>query len=74
MKTIYSIINLKSGKEKRVTKDKLIDYIISFKPKYCTWFNTKKEVFIFINICKNRKFVITRGYKHAGIYDVWEYK
>lgn len=72
MKRIFSIVNPSNGKEKRVTESQLEKKISEFKPKFSSPYPTKKKALDWAALRTNKtKDLITRGYKHAGIYDVW---
>ena len=69
------IIKINENKiEKTKSTVEEVSYIIN-KNRYCfcSWFNKTSELKEYLNtdMKKKKKYLITKGYKRAGEYDVW---
>lgn len=64
-------INPKTWKKKPCSEDRMDSLLDEFR--YCSWFCTLKEVkeYVKAKFKRNQKFLITKGFKHATVYDVW---
>lgn len=67
MKRKAGVINKKAGEFTSHNRDIISEKISGFS--HCSWFENVEEALVYVR--KHKYSLITLGFKHAGIYDVW---
>lgn len=69
---IRYLINSKTLKHTRCTEEKMSHTLSKFSPKFVSVIYNLRELKQYIaGVHKNKKILITKGFKHTGVYDVW---